>query len=253
LASAGFRQEQRFRLGRGGCRGGGHSGPCRTPPGGTWTRLLGKTRTKKPVAWGLASTGFRWAVLWCSTAAWMRRTRRKPIWMATAGCRAKSRSIRIRRPGGSTATARCSTQSTERRRIGVSARTEARVAGHLDSTGCRSGQTPSKKGTVKPAPGPSCVDRAGYSTKSTERRRIGVSTRAEARVAGHLDSTGCRLGQTPSKKGTVKPAPGPSCVDRAGCSTKSTERRRIGVSTRTEARVAGHVDSTGFRQRQRFR
>ena len=95
--------------------------------------------------------------------------------------------------------------------------------------------------------------RGAARTQSTKRRRIGVSARTEARVAGHLDSTGCRSGQTPSKKGTVKPAPGPSCVDRAGCSTKSTERRRIGVSTRREARVAGHLDSTGFRQRQRFR
>jgi hypothetical protein len=74
----------------------------------------------------------------------------------------------------------------------VAARAGVRVASRMDSAGCRSGQTPSKKGPGKPARGPSCRCRTSCTTESTERRRSDVVTRTAARFAGHLDSTDCR-------------------------------------------------------------
>ena len=74
----------------------------------------------------------------------------------------------------------------------MAARAGVRVASRMDSAGCRSGQTPSKKGPGKPARGPSCRCRTSCTTESTERRRSDAVTRTAARFAGHLDSTDCR-------------------------------------------------------------
>jgi hypothetical protein len=70
-------------------------------------------------------------------------------------------------------------------------------------------------GTHHPRKDQSSQHEVQGSTKSTERRWIGVSTRTEVRVAGQVDSADLRSGQNPSKKEAVKPS-------QDGRKTKST-------------------------------